>query len=72
MEVLDKIPLCRRHNFHDHQLPAAVIWAMYLAVAEARRGLEEDFGDFTERHPEGIHRAKGVHLSARAVDAAGD
>ncbi len=36
------------------------------------RRLEEAFGHHPERHPEGIHRAEGVHLSARAFHAAGD
>ena len=52
--------------------PASVFWAMYLVVAEKTgRGLEEDLRHTAERHPEGVHRAEGVHLSARAVDAAG-
>ena len=53
--------------------PASVLWAMYLVVAEKTgRGLEEDLRHTAERHPEGVHRAEGVHLSSGAVDAAGD
>ena len=36
----------------------------------ARRRLEEDLGDDSERHPQGIHRAEGIHLPAAPVDAA--
>ena len=32
---------------------------------KARRRLKEDFGNGSERHSEGIHRAEGVHLSSR-------
>ncbi len=53
--------------------PAALIWAMYLAVARrAGRGRRRAFRHVAKRHPEGIHRAKGVHLSAPPVDAVGD
>ena len=38
---------------------------------KTRRGLEENFRHAAERHPEGIHRAEGIHLSAGAVDAPG-
>ena len=39
---------------------------------KAGSGLEESCGDAAERHPEGIHRAEGIDLSARAFDALGD
>ena len=47
--------------------PASVIWAMYLAVAE-QQGVDVGAAlrHAAERHPEGIHRAEGVHLSRRA------
>ena len=47
--------------------PASVLWAMYLAVAE-QQGVRLDAAlrHAAERHPEGIHRAEGVHLSRRA------
>ena len=37
----------------------------------AGRGLADAVGHDPERHPEGVHRAEGVHLSAAPVDAAG-
>jgi methylmalonyl-CoA mutase N-terminal domain/subunit len=39
---------------------------------KAGRGLENDLRHAAKRHPQGIHRAEGIHLSARALDAAGD
>ena len=39
---------------------------------EAGRGLVAALGHPAERHPEGIHRAEGIHLSAAAFHAAGD
>ena len=51
--------------------PAAMIFAMYLVVAE-RQGADwaRLSGNAAERHPQGVHRAEGVHLSAPPVDAA--
>ena len=73
MEVLfDQIPLANVTTSMTINSPAAVIWAMYLAVAEKQGAdLEENLRHAAKRHPEGIHRAKGIHLPARAVDAAG-
>ncbi len=52
--------------------PANVLWAMYLVTVEKQGGrLEKARGHAAERHPQGIHRAEGVHLSSRALDAAG-
>ncbi len=46
--------------------PASILWAMYLVgCREAGRRLEENLRHHPERHPEGIHRAEGIHLSAR-------
>jgi methylmalonyl-CoA mutase N-terminal domain/subunit len=73
MEVLfDQIPLADVTTSMTINSPAAIIWAMYLAVAEKQGGLEQNFGDVAERHPQGIHRAKGIHLPAGALHAAGD
>ena len=53
--------------------PASVLWAMYLGGRGAAGcGLEKDFRHAAKRHPEGIHRAEGIYLSSRAVDASGD
>ena len=53
--------------------PAAVIWAMYLAVAEKQGADWKKISRHAaKRHPEGIYRAERIYLSARAFDAAGD
>ena len=50
--------------------PAAMIFAMYLVVAEKEgSGLADAVGHHPERHPQGIHRAEGIHLSAAPLDA---
>ena len=50
--------------------PAPMIFAMYLVVAE-KQGADwtDAVGNDSERHPEGVHRAEGVHLPAARVDA---
>ena len=51
--------------------PAPMIFAMYLVVAEKQgASWQNALGDDSERHPQGVHRPEGVHLSAAAVDAA--
>ena len=51
--------------------PAAILLAFYVVrrrgAGRAARGAPRDDPD---RHPQGVHRAEGVHLPARAVDAA--
>ena len=53
--------------------PAAMIFAMYLVVAE-QQGVawERLSGTIQERHLERIHRPEGIHISASSVDAFGD
>ncbi len=52
--------------------PAAIIWAMYIAAAEKQGVPPAKLARHAaERHPQGVHRAEGVHLPAGAVDAAG-
>ena len=73
MEILlDGIPLDKISTSMTINSPAAIIWAMYIAAAE-KQGVRADQlrGTHPERHPEGIHRAEGIHLPARAVHAAG-
>jgi methylmalonyl-CoA mutase N-terminal domain/subunit len=74
MEILFRgIPAGGCHGLHDHQFARrASLWAMYLAVAE-QQGADWSklSGHAAERHPEGVHRAEGVYLSAEAVDASG-
>ena len=74
MEILfDGIDLEKTTVSMTINSPASILWAMYLAVAE-KQGADwkKISGTIAERHPEGIHRAEGIHLSAGAVDAAGD
>ena len=74
MEILfDGIDLEKTTVSMTINSPAAILWAMYLVVAE-KQGADwkKISGTIAERHPEGIHRAEGIHLSAGAVDAAGD
>ena len=53
--------------------PAAMLLAFYVVrrrgAGRAARGAARDDPD---GHPQGVHRAEGVHLPARAVDAARD
>ena len=74
METLfDKIPLADVTTSMTINSPASVIWAMYLAVAEKQGADWKKISrNAAERYFEGIHRAEGIYLSARAVDAAGD
>ncbi len=52
--------------------PAPMLLAMYLVVAEEQgHGVGQAVGHDSERHPEGVHRAEGVHLSAAPLDATG-
>ena len=74
MEVLfDQIPLADVTTSMTINSPAAVIWAMYLAVAE-KQGADwkNNLGNASKRHPQGIHRAEGIYLSARTLHAPGD
>ena len=52
---------------------AAILLTLYETVAR-RRGVDPraPAGHDPERHPQGVHRARDLHLPARAVDAAGD
>ena len=72
METLfEGIPLAGITTSMTINSPAPMLFAMYLVVAE-RQGveLEDAVGHHPERHPEGVHRPEGVHLSAASVDAA--
>ncbi len=61
------------HRLDDHQLAGVdPVGDVPRGRREAGRRLEEDLRHHPERHPQGIHRAEGIHLSAGAVDAAGD
>ena len=65
-------PSRRRNNFDDHQFSRR----RHMGHVSCRRGktgcrLEENFRYSPERHPEGIHRTKGIYLSTRTIDAPG-
>ena len=51
--------------------PAAMLLAFYVCVGD-EQGVPRDAAprDRPDGHPQGVHRAEGVHLPARAVDAA--
>ena len=51
--------------------PAAMLLAFYVCVGE-EQGVPRERAprDDPDGHPQGVHRAEGVHLPARAVDAA--
>ena len=72
MEALfDGIPLGQVTTSMTINSPAAMIFAMYLVVAEKQGvGLAGALGNDSERHPERVHRPEGIHLPAAAVDAA--
>ena len=67
METLfDGIPLGDITTSMTINSPAAMIFAMYLVVAEQQGADWKTLsGHDPERHPQGVHRAEGVHLSRR-------
>jgi len=67
MEALfDQIPLGGVSIVVTINSPAAILWAMYLAVAEKQGVDGAVLVHAAERHFEGIHRAEGIHLPAQA------
>ena len=62
----------RRYRLDDHQL-ARVHHLGHVSGGRRAAGrlLGSHFGNLAERHPEGIHRAKGIYLSSAAFHAAG-
>ena len=61
----------RHHDVDDDQLAGADdLRDVPGRGRKAGRGLEAAVGDHPERHPQGIHRAEGVHLPAARIDAA--
>ena len=67
MEALFKdIPLERVSTSMTINATAAILLALYLVVGEKQGAdLRQAFGDCPERYPEGICRARDVHLSPR-------
>ena len=64
--LLDGIPLDTVSTSMTINATAATLLAMYIVVAEERgiRARQAERHD-PERHPQGVHRARHVHLSAR-------
>ncbi len=61
----------KNHGLDDHQFAGlGSVGHVSGGRRKAGRGLEKDFGHDSERHSQGIHRAEGIHLSARTLDAA--
>ena len=73
MEVLlDGIPLDRVTTSMTINSPAAIVWAMvHRGSREARHPQRGAGRHHPERHSQGVHRAEGVPLPARALDAPG-
>ena len=73
METLfEGIPLGEVSTSMTINSPAAILLAFYVGVGDGQ-GVSRDRAprNGADRHPQGVHRAEGVHLPARAVDAAG-
>ena len=68
--LLDGLPLDKISTSMTINATASILLALYLVVAE-RRGVRWDQGQRhdPERHPEGIHRARHLYLSAARLDA---
>ena len=72
METLfSGIPLGEVSTSMTINSPAAILLAFYLCVGE-EQGVPRERAprDDPDGHPQGVHRAEGVHLPAGAVDAA--
>ena len=70
--LLDGIPLDSVSTSMTINAPAAVLLLLYQLVAE-EQGVAPGAADRhdPERHPQGVHRARHLHLPAAAVAAAG-
>ena len=68
--LFDGIPLDRVSTSMTINATAIILLALYVAVAR-RQGvpLERAVGHDSERHPQGIHRARHLHLSAAPLAA---
>ena len=74
MELLfDGIPLGEVSTSMTINAPASLLLLLYELVAE-EQGVRGDAAPRhrAERHPQGVHRARELHLPAEAVDAADD
>ncbi len=71
--LLDGIDLGAVSTSMTINATAAILLGLYEAVGR-RQGIDADAAarHDPERHPQGVHRARDLHLPARALDAAGD
>ena len=71
--LLDGIPLGEVSTSMTINAPASLLLLLYELVAEsAGRRLDGAARHGAERHPQGVRRARELHLPAEAVDAADD
>ena len=65
-------PARRRDDLDDHHLIGRhVVGDVSGGGGKARGRLVAAFRDDSKRHPQGIHGAKGIHLSSASLDAIG-
>ena len=71
-DLFEGIPLDRVSTSMTINATASILLALYVAVAR-RQGVAAGpaLRHGAERHPQGVHRARDLHLPAGAVDAAG-
>ena len=69
--ALRRIPLGEVSTSMTINAPAAMLLAFYICVAE-KQGVGPDAAprDDPDGHPQGVHRAEGMDLPARAVECA--
>ena len=71
--LFEGIPLDRVSTSMTINAPAALLLLLYELVAEEQGVAPESLrGDGTERHPQGVHRPRQLHLPAASLDAAHD
>ena len=71
--LFDGIPLDRVTTSMTINATAAILLSLYLVVAEEQGvSWEKVGGHGPERHPQGVRRARHLHLPAEAVAQAGD
>ena len=71
--AFDGIPLDKVSTSMTINAPASVLLLLYQLVGEEQGVEPEQLARHDpERHPQGVHRPRELHLPARALDAAGD
>jgi methylmalonyl-CoA mutase N-terminal domain/subunit len=67
--LFDGIPLDRMSVSMTMNGAVLPIMALFIVAAEEQGSRTEALGDDPERHPQRVHGAEHLHLSARALDA---